>query len=275
MIRAMSCQAAEPRGGRPSVRPRLALVLWLVALAPRDSRSQSSRDPHVPMPERPSIATHAWTVAPGFLELESGAEWDANPDHSSSFTAVGYLKLGLTHCAQLGVQSTLIRPPGTPFGPGDLSIALKYRLADDLPVLGALALLPGIKLPTADRLHGTTTTDVSLLLVSSQRLGVVSLDVNVGYTRRSGDGLLAPRNATVWTVSTGFPVAGVLGLAAEVFGYPETTGPAGAPSTVAVLAGPTFALLRRAVFDIGGILHLRGPQPNALYAGVAYNLGSF
>jgi hypothetical protein len=85
--------------------------------------------------------------------------------------------------------------------------------------------------------RGSGTTDRSLLLVSSNQLGAVSLDVNVGYKRRSGDGTLAPRNATLWTVSAGIPLAGPLSLAAEVFGLPATSGPAGTPGTVAILRG--------------------------------------
>jgi hypothetical protein len=45
--------------------------------------------------------------------------------------------------------------------------------------------------------HGTGTTDPNLLFISSHKLGPVAMDLNVGYTRRSGDGSVAPTSASV------------------------------------------------------------------------------
>ena len=42
----------------------------------------------------------------------------------------------------------------------------------------------------------------------------------------SGDGTLAPRNASVWTASFGGPARGRSGWVAELYGYPATSGPA-------------------------------------------------
>jgi hypothetical protein len=255
---------------------RRSLVVFLALTAgwARVARTQAGNDPRAPMPERPTVATHAWTVAPGYVELETGLEWDQNPDDSHALSTPTLLKIGLARGIQLSIQSSLTRPPGTSVGLGDLFAGTKIRLADHLPVLGAFALLPGLKLPLADHAHGPGTTDGSILLISSHTLGPVSLDVNAGYTRRSGDGSAAPRNATVWTVSTGFPLKGILGGTIEVFGFPGTSGPAGGDGTVALLAGPTFSLRPRWTADLGGILQLHGPQPNALYTGVVYNLGA-
>jgi hypothetical protein len=159
---------------------------------------------------------------------------------------------------------------------GDLTVALKYRVADDVPFLGAIAVLPSVKLPTGGNAAlGTTTTDVSLLAISSHKFGDAALDVNGGYTRRSGDGTHAPKDATFWTVAGGIPITQTIGLAMEVFGYPGTKGETGSPPTTAILAGPTCAIGRYAVFDLGGILHVHGPQPDAFYAGITVNLGHF
>lgn len=219
------------------------------------------------------MATHAWTVAPGYWELETGIEWDHDPDDTHSFSTPTLLKIGLGRRMQLGIQETLNQTSEERLGPGDLGLLLKYRLADHVPGLGAFAILPQLKLPTAKSTHGTTTTDLSVLLISSHQLGPVSLDLNLGYTRRSGDGSHAPRDATLWTVSAGFPVGGSLGMAAEVFGYPGTSGPAGASAMVGLLAGPTFTVSPAWVIDLGGIVALAGPQPDAVYAGLVYNLG--
>ena len=235
--------------------------------------AQEASDPRAVQPERPTVATHAWTVAPGFLELETGGEWDANRDHTHAFSTPSELKIGLAPHTQVAVQTSPIRPPGQSVGVGDVAVVLKHRWAERLPVIGGFAVLTGLKLPTGDASHGTTTTDVSLLLISSHRWGDASLDVNVGVTHRSGDGTRAPQWASVWTVSGAVPISGSLGWTAEIFGYPETRGPAGASATAAILTGPTMDLGSRAVLDCGGIIHLRGSQPDALYAGLVWNLG--
>jgi hypothetical protein len=221
------------------------------------------------------VATHAWTVAPHYAELETGVEWDRNPDASYGFSTPSVLKIGVGRRAQLGVVGGVNAGSGLSLGMGDAGVVLKYRVADDLPLLGAFAVLPGIKFPTGGVDRGTDTTDASLLLISSHRIGDVALDINAGYTRRSGDGTSAPRNATVWTVSTGGPIAGAVGFAAELFGFPATSGVAGAPGSVAFLAGPVVTVRPWAVVDAGLIVRLRGDQPHAAYAGLVYNFGKF
>ena len=67
--------------------------------------------------------------------------------------------------------------------------------------------------------------------------------------------------------------AGALGWVAELYGYPATSGPAGADSIVAFLAGPTIAVRDWLVLDVGAIVAIAGPQPRAFYAGVTYNVG--
>jgi hypothetical protein len=250
------------------------LLLGTFVWAPVVLHAQAA-DPRMPMPERPTVATHAFTVAPGYFELETGVERDANQDHTHSWFAPVYMKVGLTGRMQLGVSTNVVGPASGSTGVGDAMVAVKYRVADDVPLLGAFAVLPALKLPTGDATHGTKTTDGSLLLISSHKFGDASLDINYGYTHRSGNGDHAPINASVWTVSGGVPVTEQIGLAIEVFGYPRTTGPSGAASTTALLGGPTFAVGPYAVIDLGGIARLRGPQANSFYAGLTYNLGHF
>ena len=234
------------------------------------------RDPHAVQPERPTVATHAYTVAPGWVETEAGVEFDRYDDASRGGTAPVVVKIGLARGLQLDLDGALQHPPaGTATGLGDLAVALKWRVLYDAPVLGNLSLQPSLKLPTAATASGlgTGTTDVGLLLISSHDLGPVSMDLNVGYTRRSGSGALAPRSATLWTASFGGPVAGPVGWTAEVYGYPGTAGPAGQPPIVALLAGPTCLAKTWLAFDAGFIVPLRGPQPRALFAGGVWNVG--
>lgn len=249
-------------------------VLTVVACA--HAASAQAPDPHTAQPERPTVATHAGTVAPGWIEVEAGGELDRYDDRSRGGTAPLVAKIGLTARAQLGVFASVVSPPGTGGARiGDLAAGVKYRFTDGAPVVGRLAILPIVKFPTGSQTNGTGTgtTDVSIVAISSHDLGPVALDLNAGYTRRSGTGEAAPRSAAVWTVSFGGPAAGPVGWAAELYGYPRTSGPAGANAIVAVLLGPTVTVERWLVLDAGVIRPVRGPQPRALYLGATYNIG--
>jgi hypothetical protein len=217
-------------------------------------------------------------VAPGWAELESGVELDGLDERSRTFSTPTNLKLGLAHNAQLNVLATWIRNSGNgsaTSGVGDVALALKWRIADSLVVLGRFAILPSIKAPTGSvsRGTGTGTTDAGLLLISSHTLGGVALDLNAGYIRRSGNGSDAPKESTLWTVSVGSPVIGAFGWVGEVYGYPGTSGPAGSAPIVAFLTGPTAQPYIWLALDAGVIIPVSGPQPHSLYAGLVWNIG--
>ncbi|MGB7211737.1 MAG: hypothetical protein WBC97_03845 [Gemmatimonadales bacterium] len=238
-------------------------------------RAQVPTDPHAVQPERPTVATHAYTVAPGWLEIEAGAEFDRYSDKSRGGSAPVLVKLGLGRRTQLDLFASATAPPGRGLGVGDAGFALKWRVIDGSRWLGDLALQPSIKFPTGASAEGrgTGTTDAGIIIISSRHLGPVELDVNFGYTRRSGDGTMAPRDATLWTASFGGPIRGRFGWVAECFGYPATSGPAGAGSVVALLAGPTLLLRPWLALDAGIIAPISGTQPSAMYLGTVYNLG--
>jgi hypothetical protein len=212
-----------------------------------------------------------------------GGESDRYTDQSRGAVFPIVMKIGVASHAQLSMFGSAVRPPrGGDAGPsdvvlggGDLAIGVKWRLADDLPLLGRFAVLPSGKLPTGSATSGTGTgtTDGSLLLISSHDLGPVAPDINAGYTRRSGSGLTTPKTATVGTVSFGGPAGGPIGWVAEVYGFPETSGPAGQERVIAALFGPTFTLRSWFVLDAGAILPIAGPQPHAIYVGGNWNIG--
>jgi hypothetical protein len=245
-------------------------------MAAHATRASAQSDPRAVQPERPTVATHAGTVAPGFLEIETGGEWDRYSDQSRGWLIPTVFKLGLSPHAQLSVFAPVVHPPGAGrLGVGDLAVGVKWRWTDDHPLLGRFAVLPSVKLPTGSMTSGagTGTTDVGLLLISSHDIGPVALDINAGYTRRSGDGSAAPRDATVWTISTGGPAIGSFGWVAEVFGYPRTTGIAGQPSVVEALFGPTLSACTWLAVDAGVMVPITGSPPRALYAGGVWNVG--
>jgi hypothetical protein len=257
--------------------PAFVLTVLVIVPALGAQTDSARRDPYLVQPERPTVATHAGTVAPGWLEIEQGGEWDAADDGSRSFLAPTNLKIGLAAKAQLNILFNLIHDPAIRNGSltaSDVTIGVKYRIVERDRILGDFAILPALKLPTGIKGEGGTgTTDFSLLLISSRQLGVVALDLNVGVTQRTGNGTLVPRNASIWTASSGFPISGPLGGVLEFFGYRATSGPVGEKAIAAILVGPTLLLHKRFALDAGIISPLTGSQPHASYVGFVWNVG--
>jgi hypothetical protein len=215
-------------------------------------------NPREAQPERPTVATHAGTVAPRYLEIETGVERDGNPAALVSLAPTVF-KFGVAGRVQLDLFTPIVQRDGrTRFG--DVATAAKIRLLDDAPLLGDFAIQPSYTF--------NETRDASLLLISSRSMAGVAIDLNAGITRRTS----APRTTTVWTASFGGPFDQRFGWVAELYGYPGT---AAQSPIVALLAGPTFELAPMLVLDAGFISPLAGPQPHALYAGLTYNVGRY
>jgi hypothetical protein len=214
-------------------------------------------------------------VAPGWIEIEAGTEFDRFPDHAHGETAPLAAKIGLTRRTQFEVATPLVHAQGLHFAAGDLLMGVKWRALEHAPVVATLAVFPTIKLPTGAAADdaGTGTTDLGVVVISSRAFGEVSLDLNVGLIHRMGPDDLAPRNSTMWAMSFGGPLYGRLGWGAELFGYPATSGPAGDRAVVATLCGPTMKVRGWLVIDGGVIVSIAGSQPRAIYAGAVYNIG--
>jgi hypothetical protein len=225
------------------------------------------RDPHAVQPERPTVATHAGTVAPGWFEFETGVERDHFDRTSAVTTTPTVFKFGIAPRAQLSVGATLVHSVGGT-GAGDLFVGVKLRLLEDAPVIGDFAILPSITFPTgnADRGFGSGKRQGGLLLISSHQFGDVAMDINLGYDAPHG----WPEHASLWTFSFGGPIHGRLGWTLEGFGVNDDAG-----RTAALLLGPTYLTAKWLSFDTGLIVPLHGPQPHALYAGAVCNVGRF
>lgn len=261
--------------------PRAVIFLaWLVMGfdKPAGAEDTAMTNPREAQPERPTVATHAYSVAPGFVELETGFQRQPAGSRSNTLLVPVLFKIGLGSRVQLDIAPGWQRTDtkGTAkSGMTDALAGLKWRLIDDSPVLGAFAIQSTISLPTGSAKNdtGTGSASYSVLAISSRDLGPVALDLNIGYTRSAGDGSKAPKNSTVWAVSTGFPVSGDLGWVAEIFGYPATSGPAGSGTVVGFLTGPTLTLQPALVLDAGAILNITGYGDTAIYAGLTWNMG--
>lgn len=258
-------------------RRHVAVLVALATLyASAGIQAQEETDPRLVQPERPTVATHAHTVAPGFFELESGIEGDRIDKGTRTWFAPTVLKVGITSHTQLNISTAeFFRGSGQSSGVGDVSVGLKWRLLDDNPVLGDFALLPAIKFANGSPSDGTGsgTRDLGMTVIASYDIHGVSMDLNAMYTRVGSTATTSATDAALWTASFGFPVAGQLSWAAELFGYPTVDG-SGSPSRVAFLTGPTFLVSPAFNLDVGIITPLRGELANALYAGLVWNLGS-
>ena len=95
-----------------SVTERLAIAALTFGLSGSRAALAQEPDPHAVQPERPTVATHAGTVSPGWVELEYGVEWDRYDDDSRGAIVPIVAKIGLTPHTQLNVVQSPVRPPG-------------------------------------------------------------------------------------------------------------------------------------------------------------------
>src|SRR5215212_1471105 len=80
-----------------------ALAQQSTAAPPPSVPTDSTRNPRAVQPERPTVATHAGTVAPGFLEIETAFELDRIARGSTTLLTPTVFKIGLSSNAQLSV----------------------------------------------------------------------------------------------------------------------------------------------------------------------------
>jgi len=256
----------------------LSLFVSVLATAPHAAFAQTPTDPRQAQPERPSVATHAYPVAPGFLELESGFLQQPRPGSALLQTTPILLKIGLAPRMQLDVSPGWLQVTDQDTRVGgltDLALGLKWQLTDNTPFLGSFAVQPSATFATGSVQNdtGIGAASVSVLVISSHQFGRVSLDLNAGYTHRGGDGTVAAKNATLWTISTSTQIYQRLSWCAELFGFPRTHGPAGEDAAVGFLFGPTVELNRRVVVDGGVVFDVKELGGNQVYTGVTWNLG--
>ena len=270
----------SPDPGRTAATWAVLALTALVMGAPSLAGAQAGAppDPHTAQPERPTVATHAYTVAPGWIELEAGAQRQQAGALADRVAVPILVKIGVTKRLQLDLAPAWQRDAEggrAQSGITDLLVGVKWRVADDAPVLGAFAIQSTLSLPTGspESGRGSGEAAVNLLLISSHRIGPLSLDVNAGYTRLGGESTVAPRDSTVWTAAAAVPVAGRVGWAVELYGYPGTSGPLGQPPVVALLTGPSLTVGPSLVLDAGAIFDVARFGGTAVYAGLTWNIG--
>jgi hypothetical protein len=240
----------------------LGAAVVLAGAAPRAAVAQS---PRAANPERPTFATHAYAVAPGYIELEQGlaargvsslreeTSWDVN------------LKLGISRHAQVAVFGPLYARTARGSGVRDLGAALKLRTELSHRVAGALVTT--LTAPTGNASEG---------LGAGGALGgvtaVVSADLPAGFHVDANAGPQGiGEGAPQWFLSlSGARTLGRAGVTVEVFHF--TSGGAG-PRLAGVLGAMTLRLAEWAVVDAGGAVRTTSDTPDQLFVGVTTNLG--
>jgi len=241
-------------------------MAWLgaAALAVVAAPTSAAQSPREANPERPTFATHAYAVAPGYVELEQGL---AARGTGSLREATGWdvnLKVGVSSHVQVGLFGPVYARTPAGSGVGDLGVAMKVRT--ELSPRTAVALVPSVTAPTGNEAHGLSAGRAlgALVGVVSVDLPSVHVDVNAGPM---GIGAGAPQ----WFVSLGGSrTLGRAGLAVELFEFT----PGGAGSRLAgVLGAFTIRLAEWAVVDAGGVAGVTAGTPDQLFVGITTNLG--
>ena len=225
----------------------------------------AGQSPRAANPERPTVATHAYAVAPGYIEIEQGVSargagglaqatsWDVN------------VKIGVAPHLQLALFGPFFLRTGAGHGPGDWGAALKLRTAISDRV--AIAIVPAATVPTGQARNGLgagRTLGQLVAVVSADGPGGVHVDMNAGAL-----GLGAGRPQWLATASFGRGF-GRWGAAGELF----RIGAGGAgPRQAGLLGALTFAPARWVVLDGGGTAGLGSGSPEALFVGITTNLG--
>jgi len=241
----------------------LASIALAVGTWPTPAESQS---PRAANPERPTVATHAYAVAPGYVEVEQGlsargatslaqgTSWDVN------------VKVGVNPHVQLGIFGPAYLRTGAGHGIGDWGVALKLRTAMSERV--ALAAVPAVTLPTGRSRLGLgagRALGYMPLVVSVSGPAAVHADLNAGPL-----GIGAGRPQWLTTASFSRPLAGSLGVTAELF----RIGAGGAGSrTAGLLAAVVVTPVQWMTLDAGGTIGLGDGSPDVLFFGATTNLG--
>lgn len=240
----------------------VASIAWL-AVGP-SGRPAVAQTPRAANPERPTVATHAYGVAPGFAELEQGARAFGLDGFRDGTAWEFNLKLGVARGVQVGVFGAGYLRTAAGNGVGDLGVS--FKLGRALSELSAVALVPAVTLPTGDEARGLGAGRAlgSLVAVYSVDLpAAFHFDLNAGPV-----GIGA--GEVQWFTSVGLARGGTVGIATELFDF--TSGGVG-PRQRGFLGAVLVTLAEWAVLDVGGVVGLLPESPDQMFVGLTTNVG--
>lgn len=242
------------------VRRSLAAALLLVASVVHAQQADEAR---AARPERPTVATHAFAVARGYLEIESGIariQQDGERDLSMVVTS----KLGIAEHLQLTLTTSVTRAAPGVTGVDPVYAGVKWQLMPEREGRPTFALQPGVTFANGPR--RASDAALSLVGVASQDIGPVAMDLNVMATRLNG---VRGRLPYLWTASFGGALAGPVGWGLELSG---SVGADGAnPDQLLGYLG--YTVKPWLVLDAGWSSPPSGAGAKTVFAGATYNVG--
>jgi Putative MetA-pathway of phenol degradation len=232
-------------------------------------------------PDRPNFSASTYTVAPGVLQIESGAQYSHTSIGGSpadrEFSLDVMLRVGLTERIELRLQGeplVVLRGERDDTGNGDISLQAKYRFFDarEGRWWPSLAVLPFVRFPIAHEPHGTNLPDFALIGLASFSLPWgLGLDVNAGVGgngQRPGGYLVQG----VAAASVSRDIAERWATYAEVFF--TSAAERGGRAQVGFDAGVQFFVTQRLALDAAAETSLTGPGPDyAFRAGLSVRFG--
>lgn len=224
-----------------------------------------AQSPRAANPERPTVATHAYAVAPGYIEIEQGLSARGVSSFAQATSWDVNVKIGIAPHIQLGIFGPGFARNGAGHGVGDWGVALKLRA--DLSGPAAVAVVPTVTLPTGSERKGLgagRALGQFPLVLSVNGPGGVHADLNAGPL-----GIGAGRLQWLTTASFGRSL-GALAVTAEV--YRISAGAAG-PRQAGLLGALLVTPVQWIVIDAGGTLGLGSGSPDVLFFGVTTNFG--
>ena len=222
-----------------------------------------AQSPRAANPERPTVATHAYAVAPGYVDVEQGISARGSTSLASATSWDLNVKIGIASHIQLGLFGPGYLRIGARHGIGDWGAALKLRT--DLSEEFAIAVVPAMTLPTGNERWG---------LGAGRALGQLPFVLSVNGPA----GLHADLNAGPLGIGAGTPQwlttasfsrpLGALGVSAELFRI--SAGAAG-PRQAGMLGALTVTPVQWMVIDAGGTIGLGSGSLDGIFLGMTTN----
>lgn len=225
-----------------------------------------AQTPRAANPERPTVATHAYTVAPGYAELEQGARAFGVSDLGEATSWDFNLKIGVRPGVQLGLFGAGYVRTEAGSGVGDVGVSLK--LSQAISPKAAIAIVPAVTVPSGDAGRGLGAGQTLGSLV-----GVFSADLPQGFHFDANAGPVGiGAGKPQWFTSVGLAHGGVsgVGVATELFDF--AVGAAG-PRQRGFLAALMVTVVEWAVVDAGVVRGLVDGTPDQVFLGLTTNLG--
>jgi hypothetical protein len=260
---------AGPRNGS---RRNAIAALCAAALAGPVRAADAGEEPSV-TPYRPSVSTPAALSAPGWLELELGAQRTHGRQQSRRDSLPYTLKLAFSEDwgIRVGGDAWIRERDETGdrlSGGGDTSVVLKRRFGID--ETSAFGVEAGASLPTAKAGLGSGKSDYSINGIYSVDLDRYHADLNLVTTRLGQADPGVSRHQVLWAASLSTALTDRWGVVGELWGTRQR----GAERTAEFLAAASYNVSRSMTLDAGVSRSIRSNVPTwSVFAGFTVLVG--